>query len=92
MALHATANDFFGLLGSEKSNEELEELAAEEWRKRWEQPVEAPVCTVSPVSLVSLSLCLNSVCTEYMRPVLLDWEYLGSASATQFRAMFSQAE
>lgn len=43
MALHATANDFFGLLGSEKSNEELEALAAGEWKKRWEQRVEGPV-------------------------------------------------
>lgn len=43
MALHATANDFFGLLGSEKSNEELEALAAGEWKNRWEQRVEGPV-------------------------------------------------
>ncbi|KAL6310142.1 hypothetical protein BKA93DRAFT_722468 [Sparassis latifolia] len=36
MALHQFANDFFGLLGSEKSDGELEEALTEEWRTRWE--------------------------------------------------------
>jgi len=35
MALHATANDFFSLLGSEKSEEELRLMLAEEWQERW---------------------------------------------------------
>jgi len=35
MALHQFANDFFSLLGSEKSDAALNLLLAEEWRHRW---------------------------------------------------------
>ena len=35
MALHAFANDFFGLLGSSMSDQELSELMILEWEKRW---------------------------------------------------------
>ncbi|KAH7927276.1 hypothetical protein BV22DRAFT_295710 [Leucogyrophana mollusca] len=35
MALHQFANDFFGLLGSEKTQGELETQLNEEWRARW---------------------------------------------------------
>ena len=35
MALHAFANDFFALLGGEKTEEGLQELLEEEWRARW---------------------------------------------------------
>lgn len=35
MALHQFANDFFGLLGSVRSQEELDQLAADEWKQRW---------------------------------------------------------
>jgi len=39
MALHATGNEFFALLGGSMSDEELRELAALEWTKRWETPI-----------------------------------------------------
>ena len=35
MALHAFANDFFGLLGSDKSDEQLRQKLTEEWTARW---------------------------------------------------------
>jgi len=35
MALHAFANDFFGLLGSEKSEQELEAQLSQEFHSRW---------------------------------------------------------
>ncbi|KAI0936794.1 hypothetical protein AcV5_004842 [Taiwanofungus camphoratus] len=35
MALHQFANDFFGILGSEKSEAELDSMLEEEWRSRW---------------------------------------------------------
>ncbi|KAI0785040.1 hypothetical protein C8Q75DRAFT_723299 [Abortiporus biennis] len=35
MALHAFANDFFGLLGSDKTDLELELILSEEWHTRW---------------------------------------------------------
>ncbi|KAH9997716.1 hypothetical protein BJV74DRAFT_877283 [Russula compacta] len=37
MALHQFANDFFGMLGSVSSQEELNQLAADEWKQRWGQ-------------------------------------------------------
>lgn len=36
MALHTFANDFFGLLGSEKSNADLEAMLQAEWTERWQ--------------------------------------------------------
>ncbi|OBZ78702.1 hypothetical protein A0H81_01213 [Grifola frondosa] len=35
MALHQFANDFFSLLGSEKSDVELNAVLAQEWQNRW---------------------------------------------------------
>ena len=35
MALHQFANDFFGLLGGDKSDDELRDMLHEEWRVRW---------------------------------------------------------
>lgn len=35
MALHTFANDFFGLLGSDKTDLELELQLSEEWKARW---------------------------------------------------------
>lgn len=35
MALHQFANDFFTLLGSEKSTPELESQLESEWHERW---------------------------------------------------------
>ncbi len=35
MALHQFANDFFTLLGSEKSTPELESELESEWHERW---------------------------------------------------------
>ncbi|KAL0951544.1 hypothetical protein HGRIS_008228 [Hohenbuehelia grisea] len=35
MALHQFSNDFFGLLGGDKSDSELRILLDEEWQKRW---------------------------------------------------------
>ena len=35
MALHQFANDFFSLLGSDRSELELRELLDEEWTARW---------------------------------------------------------
>lgn len=35
MALHAFANDFFGLLGGEQSEADLQQLLQDEWRTRW---------------------------------------------------------
>ncbi|TFK90810.1 hypothetical protein K466DRAFT_484133 [Polyporus arcularius HHB13444] len=43
MALHQFANDFFGLLGGEKSDDELREMLHEEWRVRWGDVAEEPV-------------------------------------------------
>ncbi len=46
MALHQFANDFFGLLGGEKSDDELREMLHEEWRVRWGNvPEEVSSCT-----------------------------------------------
>ncbi|KAH9982832.1 hypothetical protein BGW80DRAFT_1160922 [Lactifluus volemus] len=39
MALHQFANDFFGLLGSAGSPEELEQNVADEWKQRWAHPI-----------------------------------------------------
>lgn len=36
MALHQFANEFFGLLGSEKTDDDLAAMLDEEWRARWE--------------------------------------------------------
>ena len=38
MALHQFANDFFGLLGSEKTDIELRQQLDEEWETRWGTP------------------------------------------------------
>ncbi|EJF66868.1 hypothetical protein DICSQDRAFT_131140 [Dichomitus squalens LYAD-421 SS1] len=35
MALHTFANEFFGLLGGEKSEDELRDMLEDEWRSRW---------------------------------------------------------
>ncbi|THH02591.1 hypothetical protein EW026_g309 [Hermanssonia centrifuga] len=35
MALHQFANELFGLLGSDKSEDELETMLDEEWKSRW---------------------------------------------------------
>ena len=43
MALHQFANDFFGLLGSASSQEEMEQLVADEWKQRWGRPLPADV-------------------------------------------------
>ena len=44
MALHAFANDFFCLLGSSKSVQELHALLCTEWEKRWAAPLSDKVC------------------------------------------------
>ena len=36
MALHTFANDFFGLLGSSKTDAELEDMLNTEWSERWQ--------------------------------------------------------
>ena len=36
MALHTFANDLFGLLGSSKTDAELEEMLRAEWSERWQ--------------------------------------------------------
>jgi hypothetical protein len=43
MALHQFANDFFGLLGSAFSQEELDQLVADEWKQRWSQTLPSDV-------------------------------------------------
>ncbi|EIW64280.1 uncharacterized protein TRAVEDRAFT_68128 [Trametes versicolor FP-101664 SS1] len=48
MALHQFANDFFGLLGGAKSDDELRDLLQEEWRTRW---ATAPEESVLPPAL-----------------------------------------
>ncbi|PIL31758.1 hypothetical protein GSI_06462 [Ganoderma sinense ZZ0214-1] len=48
MALHAFANDFFGLLGGDKSEADLQQLLQEEWRLRW---ANAPEECVLPCAL-----------------------------------------
>jgi hypothetical protein len=40
MALHQSANDFFGLLGSTKTDSELEALLQDEYKTRWEKSVD----------------------------------------------------
>jgi hypothetical protein len=37
MALHQFANDFFGLLNSASSQEELDQVVVDEWKQRWGQ-------------------------------------------------------
>jgi hypothetical protein len=37
MALHQFSNDFFGLLGSDRSQEELDQLVVDGWKQRWGQ-------------------------------------------------------
>lgn len=44
MALHAFANDFFCLLGSSNSAQELHGLLSAEWEKRWAGPLSDRVC------------------------------------------------
>jgi hypothetical protein len=44
MALHQFANDFFGMLGSARSQEELDQLVTDEWKQRWGQPLPSDVC------------------------------------------------
>lgn len=44
MALHQFANDFFGLLGGDLSQEELDQLVADEWKRRWGQTLPSDVC------------------------------------------------
>lgn len=39
MALHQFSNDFFNLLGSSRSQEELDQLVVDEWKQRWAQAV-----------------------------------------------------
>ena len=39
MALHNFANEFFGLLGSDRSDSDLRALLDEEWRTRWGEGV-----------------------------------------------------
>ncbi|KAI1789818.1 hypothetical protein LXA43DRAFT_892212 [Ganoderma leucocontextum] len=48
MALHAFANDFFGLLGGDKSEADLQQILQEEWRARW---AAAPEECVLPCAL-----------------------------------------
>jgi hypothetical protein len=43
MALHQFANDFFGLLGSARSQEAMEQLVADEWKQRWGRLIPADV-------------------------------------------------
>lgn len=45
MALHTFANDFFGLLGSTRSDAELEEMLELEWAERW-QNKDNDVCSI----------------------------------------------
>ena len=45
MALHAFANDFFGLLGGERSDEDLRQMLHDEWHARWaDAPEEVGDC------------------------------------------------
>ncbi|KAI0375191.1 hypothetical protein BV20DRAFT_1009355 [Pilatotrama ljubarskyi] len=48
MALHQFANDFFGLLGGAKSDDELRDMLEEEWHARWSN---APEECVLPSAL-----------------------------------------
>jgi hypothetical protein len=43
MALHQFANDFFGMLGGSFSQEELDQLVADEWKQRWGQTLPSNV-------------------------------------------------
>jgi hypothetical protein len=36
MALHTFANDFLGILGSQRSDSEIEEMLVSEWAERWQ--------------------------------------------------------
>jgi hypothetical protein len=49
MALHQFANDFFGLLGSARSQEAMEQLVADEWKQRWGRliPADTPALPAS---------------------------------------------
>ncbi|KZV74818.1 hypothetical protein PENSPDRAFT_681526 [Peniophora sp. CONT] len=48
MALHAFANDFFCLLGSSKSVQELNGLLVAEWEKRWASPLSDKLTALPP--------------------------------------------
>ncbi|KAF8274149.1 hypothetical protein EI94DRAFT_1714831 [Lactarius quietus] len=50
MALHQFANDFFGLLGSSRAEEAMEQLVADEWKQRWGRPLPADIPAL-PVSV-----------------------------------------
>jgi hypothetical protein len=50
MALHQFANDFFGLLGSAMSLEEMEQFVADEWRQRWAHDLPPHVLFVTTFS------------------------------------------
>lgn len=43
MALHQFSNDFFSLLGSDHSQEELDQLVVDEWKQRWSQTIPSDV-------------------------------------------------
>jgi len=50
MALHQFANDFFGLLGSARSQEELDQLVADEWKQCWSQTLPSDTPALPPSS------------------------------------------
>lgn len=43
MALHQFANDFFGMLGGSFSQEELDQIVVDEWKRRWGQTLPSDV-------------------------------------------------
>ena len=67
MALHTFANDFFELLGSMRSQEDLQELVAEEWQQRWGKPVPDGVSILACYSRL-LSLTASLAFDVYFEP------------------------
>jgi len=54
MALHQFANDFFGMLGGGLSQEELDQLVADEWKQRWGQTLPSDVRVYNYIVIIIL--------------------------------------
>ena len=68
MALHQFANDFFGLLGGERTDEELQEMLHAEWRARWanapeEVSLHGPMGPPYPFTAVTRALTRRPACS-----------------------------
>ena len=71
MALHQFANDFFGLLGSASSAEDIERLVAGEWKLRWGHPPSIDVMLIQPcyhVTWLTMDIDTGPSCKRRREP------------------------